>query len=660
MSDDLIYALIFAVVVAILVIPVILLIMLSNVLRQQTMQGAMLQQMLAALKAKGREQKPQAAWPAHPAPEQKAPASPPPPQAAKLVPLPVPPPPPPKPAATFTIDDEEDIPHPTPSPLESMMQKIWNWIIINEEHRPKNVSWEMAVASTWLLRMAVIVFVIGIGFFLKYSIAQGFLPPVFRVALAAGTGILMVAGGIRLLNKVYHLLGQGLMGGGFAVLYCTIYAAHHFYSLIPIPAAFALMVLVTIGTGLFSLRYNSLLIAILGIIGGILTPFLFRSAAPNLQMLFAYLLLLNLGVMALAYKRDWPLLVDLAIFSTYGGVWAACDAVGIGQTRLILPFLTAYFLVFNASSLFHQLRDDRKTTGVEAVSILLNTIAYYSLGMMVLPDEGRWRVLFTALLVLFFTGLAAAVWLGGRRRGNDLLLSIFYAIAIFFAGNAVFLYADQTWAVLAWAMLSTLYLWLSKKLSSTPLRIYAWIHWLRPVFHLVFLDFGEVYLSVSGTAALSAAASFAAYLPQILNHFCRFGIPILLLLWCALRPVPGSTRTLEKGAAGLAILLFLIYLSLELFTVLEHFLPGSEDGGLSILWGAYALVLLVAGIRKTVPLVRYAGLALFGVVLCKVFFYDLAELDIIPKAIAFLALGVILFLAALVYVKSAAKSKAPE
>jgi uncharacterized membrane protein len=71
--------------------------------------------------------------------------------------------------------------------------------------------------------------------------------------------------------------------------------------------------------------------------------------------------------------------------------------------------------------------------------------------------------------------------------------------------------------------------------------------------------------------------------------------------------------------------------------------------GLSILWGLYALCLVVYGIRKQIKLLRFSAIALFMITLVKLFFYDLAEASTITKTVSFISIGAILLLVSYLY-----------
>jgi hypothetical protein len=103
------------------------------------------------------------------------------------------------------------------------------------------------------------------------------------------------------------------------------------------------------------------------------------------------------------------------------------------------------------------------------------------------------------------------------------------------------------------------------------------------------------------------------------------------------------------GTTGLA--LTFVFLTLEVNSILHFFAPGLQAGGVSIVWALFGLALLLGGILRNVPALRYASLALFTVVAGKVFLGDLARLDAFYRIIAFLCLGVLVLAASFVYLR---------
>ena len=72
---------------------------------------------------------------------------------------------------------------------------------------------------------------------------------------------------------------------------------------------------------------------------------------------------------------------------------------------------------------------------------------------------------------------------------------------------------------------------------------------------------------------------------------------------------------------------------------------------LSILFGVYALSLIVLGINKKKKHLRLAAMGLFGFTLLKLFLYDLANLETISKTIVMVSLGVLLLIISFLYNK---------
>ena len=73
--------------------------------------------------------------------------------------------------------------------------------------------------------------------------------------------------------------------------------------------------------------------------------------------------------------------------------------------------------------------------------------------------------------------------------------------------------------------------------------------------------------------------------------------------------------------------------------------------GLSILWGVYALLLIALGIYKKKKYLRIGAIAVFGITLLKLFFYDISHLDTIAKTIVFISLGTLLLIISFLYNK---------
>lgn len=120
-------------------------------------------------------------------------------------------------------------------------------------------------------------------------------------------------------------------------------------------------------------------------------------------------------------------------------------------------------------------------------------------------------------------------------------------------------------------------------------------------------------------------------------------------------------RHLRKGINGLNLTIvfdlvlhatLLIIASSELIYWAEmNASTQSYKLGLSILWGIYALLLIVLGIWKRKKHLRLAAMALFGLTLVKLFFYDLAHIETIGKTIVLVSLGLLLLIISFLYNK---------
>ena len=125
-----------------------------------------------------------------------------------------------------------------------------------------------------------------------------------------------------------------------------------------------------------------------------------------------------------------------------------------------------------------------------------------------------------------------------------------------------------------------------------------------------------------------------------------------------------STRALKLGEtfaqwnAALIHFCALIIISHEfLFIADTNGFSNSTKTALSVLWAAYAVVLLAIGISKERGYLRISAFVIWGIVLTKLLLYDLTHLSLEVKTIVFITIGVLLLIVSFLYYKVVAKQK---
>ena len=160
----------------------------------------------------------------------------------------------------------------------------------------------------------------GVIFFVKYAFEHNLIPPAMRVAIGFITGASLLAGGVWTQRKKnYLVLAQSLCATGILVLYGVSYAGHAIYrfpAFNPV-ATFTLMGLITVTAFLISIRFNALVVAVLGMLGGFLTPMLLPMVQDHPFALFSYIALLDAGLIAVTwYRPRWSFLTSAAAAGT--------------------------------------------------------------------------------------------------------------------------------------------------------------------------------------------------------------------------------------------------------------------------------------------------------------------------------------------------------
>lgn len=189
------------------------------------------------------------------------------------------------------------------------------------------IEWERWIGVRGAAALGAGILVIALFFFLRHSIAVGWLTLELRVALGALVGAGCVALAQLRLRGLYPALASWLTGAGVAGLYASIWAAATVASLIGPAAAFVLVVLVTAGCVALALRNDSLPTALLGAAGGFAAPLMLSHVVERPIVIVAYVLVLDVAMILLASKRRWWSLSALSMLlsAAYEAVWVSAE-----------------------------------------------------------------------------------------------------------------------------------------------------------------------------------------------------------------------------------------------------------------------------------------------------------------------------------------------
>ena len=180
------------------------------------------------------------------------------------------------------------------------------------------INWEQFMGAKLFAWIGGLALFLGVAFFVKYSFEHNLVPPEMRVAIGFAVGLGLVIGGLALKRKENRVTAQTLCATGVLILYAVTFACRSFYhfaffGLVP---TFLLMTLITVVAFLLAVRLNAIMVAILGMAGGFLTPILLSAGQDNPFGLFGYILLLDIGLLMVTRRKQWSALPILGAVGT--------------------------------------------------------------------------------------------------------------------------------------------------------------------------------------------------------------------------------------------------------------------------------------------------------------------------------------------------------
>ncbi|MDP4159622.1 MAG: DUF2339 domain-containing protein, partial [Bacillota bacterium] len=520
---------------------------------------------------------------------------------------------------------------------------------------PEGMSEEI-LAGTWFNRLGILAIMLAVAFFLKWSFDNHLIGELGRIVIGLILGLVFLGTGEYFQRKKFHVYGQGFTGGGIAILYFSIFTAFNFYHLISQPIAFVLMILITLAASLLAVRYDSRAVGIIGIVGGFATPFLLSTGQNNRVILFTYIAILDAGVLLIAYFKKWLVFNYLTFLFTYtsfiAGLFGSPTTDNLqGFDIVSFSYLTLFFMIYLGVSFTRNLRLKETFIWADISLIVINAVIYFALSYGLLIDFiedwiGFWAV-FLGLMYLLMGTFIYRRYTGTRNLSLTLL-----TVAAGFMTLAVPLQLDGYWISMVWAVEAVIIFYLNLKISPIRIPLGGFLILVLAIISLFTHPFEitgkEIWVFLNKAAVsyciviLAMAIIVWLYHRQTRNSGAKLNRYLLLVLQIALNLLIISFFTLEISAyydyrRSLA----------NDWGFLQY--QNSKDLILSIIWGLHAAALIILGFWRRLKGIRWFGLSFLGIVIFKVFLYDLSNLTTPYRILSFMGLGIILLTVSWLY-----------
>jgi uncharacterized membrane protein len=476
-----------------------------------------------------------------------------------------------------------------------------------------------------LARIGITLLLAGLAFLVKYGVDQGWISEIVRVALAAVAGGVLLSLGRKL--KARTVLSQVLLGGGVGALYVAVFAAHVFYGLVPFFVALMLASTVTVLCFFLSLSHDSPTLASVAVTAGLSTPFLLSSGEGSTLALAVYLLFVQVAAGAIFRERRWAFFHVLAggvsMAALMAAAWPLATDGSIGDKLALQSAVAAAWLIFGILPVLVRADEAgrRRTVGQIVLSWLP---AFVPLGIWVLTgrtwdlgmDSAGWVA--CAIATMYGAAVVAARFSGGFSDSP--------------AGRRV---VESAGGLLtATAMLGVVGI-----ISTTDGEGAGLILVLAAGFQL-FAHRGEI--------AAAGWISRALVLVGALVVIMRFAVGSQHSWEVSGYDLLGVVSlALVAGWSAQARLTRLILWVISLFYLEREFrylgeMSDSAPGLATAAWASFAIGLLAASFRTRSLDLRYAGMTTVGLVVVKLVFFDLEQMDPVWRILVFLGIGIVL------------------
>lgn len=469
----------------------------------------------------------------------------------------------------------------------------------------KQINYEKFIGENLFGKIGILIFVIGVGFFVKYAIDKNWINETFRTVLGflTGAALLFVA---ERLQKKYRTFSSLLAGGAFAVFYLTVAIAFHYYHIFSQTVAFIILIAITVLMSVLSVIYDRRELAIIALVGGFLAPFIVSSGEGSYQVLFTYVSILNLGMFGLSIYKKWSELPIISFVFTCL-IMASFLLLSYSSRSTVisghlLMFATLFYFIF-LLPVFSILRGEKMqamSRGLVFV-IITNNFVYLLSGILFLRNMGL-SFKASGLLSLFIAlvNLGLVIWLWKNRKDYKFLAYTTLGLVLTFVSITIPIQLDGNYITLLWASEMVLLLWLYVK---SKVRVYEYaakvlvgltfVSYLMDVYDVMshgYRSSGAIFLNSSFATSLFVGLATGAF-ALLMGYYYQFFSTARRLKYSFWNPF--------MLIVSVAILYYTFMMEFKLY------FEGATRSGAMFLFTAVSISSVCYAFRKRFPITKH-------------------------------------------------------
>lgn len=386
-----------------------------------------------------------------------------------------------------------------------------------KQHKPGvSLNLEKFIGENLINKIGIVITVFGVAIGAKYSIDNNLISPLTRIILGYLFGLGLMGVGFKL-KRNYENYSAVLVSGATTIMYFITYLSYSLYGLIPNIAAFVLMVIFTVFAVGAALNYNRQVIAHIGLVGAYAVPFLLSEGSGRVHILFSYMVIINLGILIIAFKKYWKPLYYSAFTLTWliFLFWYESNYKTEQHFAIAITFLTIFFITFYISFLAYKLIQKEKFDIYDIILLITNSFVYFGLGYNILnshPTADKWLGLYAICNALVHAIVSTVIY--RQKLADKNLFYLVSGLVLVFIAIAIPVQLNGNWVTLLWAGEAALLFWIGRtkrvsfyELLSYPLMMLSFISimhdwstlyftfhdedpktWIIPIWNINFLS----------------------------------------------------------------------------------------------------------------------------------------------------------------------------